>query len=83
MTKTQRTSLRVKILWRALFWSGIFTVMIGTGVASKYGNSVVQGQTYLILGFATIILGIALMATGYRTLGSARLGKARFKKENK
>jgi 4-amino-4-deoxy-L-arabinose transferase-like glycosyltransferase len=76
MTKTQGTSLRVKILWRALFWLGIFTIMIGTGLATAYVNNVVQGQAYLILGFAVIILGIALMATGYLiSLGRIRIQK--------
>jgi len=36
---------------------------IGTGIANSFLNNVVQGQAYLIIGFAFIVLGIALMAT--------------------
>jgi predicted membrane channel-forming protein YqfA (hemolysin III family) len=61
MTKTPSRPLRVKILWRTLFYSGIFAIIIGAGVASAYSRS----QNYLILGFVVIILGIGLMATGY------------------
>ena len=65
MFKTQGMSSRVKILWRVLFWSGIFSIMTGTGLGTAYVNNIVQGQAYLVLGFAFIVLGIVLMATGY------------------
>jgi predicted membrane channel-forming protein YqfA (hemolysin III family) len=58
-------SSRVKILWRVLSCSGIFSIMAGTGLGTAYVNNIVQGQAYLVLGFAFIVLGIVLMATGY------------------
>jgi len=63
MSKAHVMTLAGKILWRSLFWSGLFTMGIGTGIANSFLNNVVQGQAYLIIGFAFIVLGIALMAT--------------------
>jgi hypothetical protein len=54
-----------RIMWRVLFWSGIISVMLGTGIASWYTNSFYHNQFYLIGGLAVIVLGITLMATGY------------------
>ena len=77
MFKTQGMSSRVKILWRVLFWSGIFSIMAGTGLGTAYVNNIVQGQTYLVFGFAFIVLGIVLMATGYLvSLGRMRIQKS-------
>lgn len=54
-----------RIIWRVLFWSGILSIMLGTGIASWYANRISHNQSYLIGGFTVIVLGIALMATGY------------------
>lgn len=65
MSKAQGMTLTEKILWRVLFWSGLLSMITGTGLAITYVNNVTQVQAYLIVGFTFIVLGMALMATGY------------------
>jgi predicted membrane channel-forming protein YqfA (hemolysin III family) len=77
MRKTPSTPIRVKIPWRTLFYSGIFAIIIGSWVASAYSRS----QNSLILGFAVIILGIGLMATGY-LISQGRIGNKKTSKFN-
>ena len=48
-----------RIIWRVLFYLGVISIFIGTGIASWHN------QSYLIGGLSVIVLGIALMATGY------------------
>jgi hypothetical protein len=48
-----------RIIWRVLVYSGIISIIFGTGIASWHN------QSYLIGGLTVIVLGIALMATGY------------------
>ena len=48
-----------RIIWRVLFYSGIISIVLGTGIASWHN------QSCLIGGLTVIALGIALMATGY------------------
>jgi len=48
-----------RIIWRVLFYSGIISIVLGTGIASWHN------QSYLIGGLTVIVIGIALMATGY------------------
>ncbi len=62
MSKLQRITLAGKILWRVLFWSGLVSVIAGTGFGALYANN--QGQVYLIVGLGFIFLGMALMVTG-------------------
>lgn len=64
MSKAQGMTLAGKILWRVLFWSGLLSVMAGTGLGTSYVNNVIQGQAYLFVGLAFIVIGMALMATG-------------------
>lgn len=78
-----RMTFAEKIVWRVLFWSGLFSMMAGTGVANSYVNKVVQGQSYLIVGFAFIVLGVTLVATGYLVyLGRIRIQGSKETKQN-
>jgi prepilin signal peptidase PulO-like enzyme (type II secretory pathway) len=61
----QDLPLKAKVAWRVLFWSGIFVLIFGTGLITAYINNVLQSQIFQVLGFAVIIFGIVLMATGY------------------
>ena len=61
-----------RIIWRVLFYSGIISIFIGTGIASWHN------QSYVIGGLIVIVLGIALMATGY----SIYQGKIRTQRGN-
>jgi predicted membrane channel-forming protein YqfA (hemolysin III family) len=79
MLKTQGMPLKVRVLWRALFWSGIVALIIGTGLSTAYINDVVQSQVYLFLGFAVIIFGVALMTIGYLVSQEKIKNSERFK----
>jgi hypothetical protein len=79
----ERMTFAEKIVWRVLFWSGLFSMIAGTGFANSFINNAVQGQSYLIGGFAFIVLGIALVATGYLVyLGRIRIQRNKETKQN-
>jgi putative Mn2+ efflux pump MntP len=57
--------MSTRIVWRVLFWSGIFTVLIGVGVANSYVNNAFRDSLYLTGGLLLIVLGAAFMVAGY------------------
>jgi len=69
----QNLTFMERNIWRVLFYSGVISIFIGTGIASWHN------QSYLIVGLAVIVLGIALMATGY----SMYQGKIRIQRGKK
>lgn len=63
---SRKLTLRDKILWRALFWSGLFCMVIGFGFATVYLFSF--SGVGLTFGLAFIVLAVALVTSGYFVL---------------
>jgi len=54
----QKLPLKTMILWRILFWLGVFALIVGVGVNS------VRSQDFIFVSLAVIFLGFGLMVVG-------------------